>query len=43
MITHDYQVKPKICFWCKGECGLLAHVKSGELIKLEEDPEWGIK
>ncbi|MEJ2246173.1 MAG: molybdopterin-dependent oxidoreductase [Acidobacteriota bacterium] len=36
------EVKPTICFWCKAECGLLAHVKDGRLLKLEEDPEWPI-
>ena len=37
--TH---VKPTVCFWCKAECGLLAHVKDNRLLKLEEDPEWPI-
>ena len=35
--------KPTVCFWCKAECGLFAHVKDGRLLKLEEDPEWPIK
>jgi thiosulfate reductase/polysulfide reductase chain A len=35
-------VRPTVCFWCKAECGLLAHVKDGRLLKLEEDPEWPI-
>ena len=38
-----YEVKPTVCFWCKAECGLLAHVRNGELVSLEEDPEWPIK
>ncbi len=37
------EVKPTVCFWCKAECGLLAHVRDGELLKLEEDPDWPIK
>ena len=37
------QVKPTVCFWCKAECGLLAHVRDGELLRLEEDPDWPIK
>jgi anaerobic selenocysteine-containing dehydrogenase len=37
------EVKPTVCFWCKAECGLLAHVQDGRLLKLEEDPEWPIK
>lgn len=37
------EVKPTVCFWCKAECGLLAYVKDGVLLKLEEDPEWPIK
>ncbi len=36
------QVRPTVCFWCKAECGLLAHVREGRLLKLEEDPEWPI-
>ena len=36
----NVEVKPTVCFWCKAECGLLAHVKDGRLLKLEEDPEW---
>ena len=36
-------VKPTVCFWCKAECGLLAHVRDGVLLTLEEDPEWPIK
>ena len=39
----DVEFKPTVCFWCKAECGLIAHVKNGELLKLEEDPEWPIK
>ena len=34
------QGKPTVCLWCKAECGLLAHVENGRLIKLEEDPDW---
>ena len=41
--TTGIEVKPTVCFWCKAECGLLAHVKDGVLLKLEEDPEWPIK
>jgi len=36
-------VKPTVCFWCKAECGLFAHVQDGQLLKLEEDPDWPIK
>ena len=37
------EVRPTVCFWCKAECGLLAHVRNGRLLKLEEDPAWPIK
>jgi thiosulfate reductase/polysulfide reductase chain A len=44
MTTSQYvESKPTVCFWCKAECGLLAHVRHGELLYLEEDPEWPIK
>ena len=42
-IGAAHQVRPTVCFWCKAECGLLAHVRDGELLKLEEDPDWPIK
>ena len=28
------ETKPTVCFWCKAECGLLAQVKGGRLLKL---------
>lgn len=34
------QIKKSICVWCKGECGVLVHVKDGRLVKVEEDPDW---
>ncbi len=37
------EFKPTVCFWCKAECGLIAYVRHGQLLKLEEDPEWPIK
>ena len=40
---QGYEIKPTVCFWCKAECGLLAHVRNGELLRLEEDPDWPIK
>ena len=43
MTEKGYEIKPTVCFWCKAECGLLAHVNNSELIKLEEDPDWPIK
>ena len=43
MSSNNYEIKATVCFWCKAECGLLAHVKNGELIRLEEDPDWPIK
>lgn len=39
MVT-GVQVKKAVCTWCKGECGVLTHVKDGHVIKVEEDPEW---
>jgi len=43
MSKSDIEIKPTVCFWCKAECGLLAHVQDNHLIKLEEDPDWTIK
>ena len=33
-------IKKANCIWCKGECGVLAYVKDGRLVKLEEDPDF---
>jgi thiosulfate reductase/polysulfide reductase chain A len=43
MPGDDVQLKATVCFWCKAECGLLAHVSHGRLVKLDEDPDWPIK
>ena len=43
MPINGVEIKPTVCFWCKAECGLLAHVRDNQLIKLEEDPDWPIK
>ncbi|OGP66096.1 MAG: hypothetical protein A2170_00980 [Deltaproteobacteria bacterium RBG_13_53_10] len=43
MAKRSTDVRPTVCFWCKAECGLLAHVKNDRLLKLEEDPDWPIK
>jgi thiosulfate reductase / polysulfide reductase chain A len=42
-INERIEIRPTVCFWCKAECGLLAHVRNGELLTLEEDPDWPIK
>ncbi len=39
-MAEEVAVKRSVCHWCKGECGVLVHVKDGRLIKLEEDPDW---
>ena len=39
-VSEDVEIKRSVCHWCKGECGVLVHVKDGRLIKLEEDPDW---
>jgi len=33
-------IKKSVCVWCKGECGVLVHVKDGHLVRVEEDPDW---
>ncbi len=33
-------VKKSVCVWCKGDCGVLVHVKDGHLVKAVEDPDW---
>jgi anaerobic selenocysteine-containing dehydrogenase len=39
-VAEEVEVKRSVCRWCKGECGVLVHVKDGRLIKLEADPDW---
>ncbi len=34
------EIKKAVCIWCKGECGVLVHVKDGRLVKVEEDPDF---
>ncbi|MBI2934170.1 MAG: hypothetical protein HYY29_01235 [Chloroflexi bacterium] len=34
------EVKRSVCVWCKGDCGVLVHVKDGRLVKAVEDPDW---
>jgi len=36
MVKGTTDVRPTVCFWCKAECGLLATVKNGRLVGLEE-------
>ncbi|MDZ4245923.1 MAG: molybdopterin-dependent oxidoreductase, partial [Dehalococcoidia bacterium] len=36
----EVEIKKAICNWCKGECGVLVHVKDGRLIKATEDPDF---
>jgi anaerobic selenocysteine-containing dehydrogenase len=42
-MTQETEIKKAVCVWCKGECGVLVHVKDGHLVKLEEDPDYGRK
>ncbi len=42
-MTQEVEIRKSVCVWCKGECGVLVHVKDGKLVKVEEDPEWGRK
>jgi hypothetical protein len=39
-VAEEIEVKRSVCHWCKGECGVLVHVKDGRMIKLEADPDW---
>lgn len=34
------KIKKSVCVWCKGECGVLVHVRGDHLEKVSEDPEW---
>ena len=40
---QDVEIKKSVCLWCKGECGMLVHVKDGHMVKVEPDPDWPIK
>lgn len=37
------QVKSSVCMWCRGFCHVKVHLANGELIKIEEDPEYPIR
>jgi anaerobic selenocysteine-containing dehydrogenase len=39
-MDEEVEIKKAVCHWCKGECGVLVHVKDGRMIKLEADPDW---
>ncbi|MFC2017783.1 molybdopterin-dependent oxidoreductase [Chloroflexota bacterium] len=41
-MSHEtgVEIKKSVCVWCKGECGVIVHVKDGHLVKVEEDPDW---
>lgn len=39
-MKESFEVKKALCMWCKGECGVLVHVKNGRLISVEEDPSF---
>ncbi|MDY6862440.1 MAG: molybdopterin-dependent oxidoreductase, partial [Thermodesulfobacteriota bacterium] len=39
-MSEKTEIKKSVCTWCKGECGVLLHVKDGRLIKAEDDPDW---
>ncbi len=34
------EIKKSVCFWCKGECGVLVKVQDGRLLGIEKDPEF---
>jgi anaerobic selenocysteine-containing dehydrogenase len=34
------EIKKTVCVWCKAECGLLAEVSDGRLVRLIPDPDW---
>ncbi len=36
----EAEIKKAVCTFCKGECGVLVHVKDGHLVKIEVDPVW---
>jgi hypothetical protein len=37
--TADVQIKKSVCLSCHGGCSTLMHVRDGELLKVEGDPE----
>ena len=34
------EVKKSACYFCHANCGVLAYVKDGEVIKIEGDPDY---
>ena len=34
------QIKKSVCVWCKGNCGVLVHVKDGRQVRVADDPDW---
>ncbi|MFC2059824.1 molybdopterin-dependent oxidoreductase [Chloroflexota bacterium] len=39
-VSAGTEIKKSNCVWCKGECGVLVHVKDGRLIGVEPDPDY---
>ncbi|MFC2060628.1 molybdopterin-dependent oxidoreductase [Chloroflexota bacterium] len=39
-LSAGTEIKKSNCVWCKGECGVLVHVKDGRLIGVEPDPDY---
>lgn len=42
-MAEKTEVKKCICVGCKGECGVLVHVKNNHIVNATEDPEWPAK
>ncbi len=42
-MTQQTEIKKSVCVWCKGECGVLVHVRDDRLIKVEPNPDWPSK
>ncbi len=39
-MRQNDEVKRAVCRWCKGECGVLVHVKDGHLSKALKAPDF---
>ncbi len=39
-MASKIEIKKSLCTWCKGECGVLIHVKDDHMVKAAEDPDW---
>lgn len=42
-MSQETEIKKLVCVWCKGECGVLVHVRNGRLVSAGPDSEWPLR